>query len=80
MCFASDIFKFLTYADDTTLFVTLNSIGSSENQCPEDSLNKELVKVTDWLKLNKLSLNTEKTKCMIYRPVNKRIQTPKTKL
>ena len=34
-----------------------------------DKLNIELEKITDWLKLNKLSLNVKKTKYMIFSDI-----------
>ena len=47
------------FADDTVLTLT--------NSCPKllnKNVNSELVKINKWLKLNKLSLNTNKTKFM----------------
>ena len=35
-------------------------------------INNELDKLSLWLKLNKLSLNIEKTKCLIFRSANKK--------
>ena len=49
------------YADDTTLFCDINSIPDVEH-----SLNAELSKITDWLAANKLSLNANKTKFMVF--------------
>ena len=49
------------YADDTTLFCDINSIPDAEH-----SLNAELSKITDWLAANKLSLNTNKTKFVVF--------------
>ena len=48
------------FADDTVLTLT--------NSCPKlfnKNVNFELVKIDEWLKLNKLSLNTNKTKFMV---------------
>ena len=48
------------FADDTVLTLT--------NSCPRllnKNFNFELVKIDEWLKLNKLSLNTNKTKFMV---------------
>ena len=48
------------FADNTVLTLT--------NSCPKllnKNVNFELVKIDEWLKLNKLSLNTNKTKFMV---------------
>ena len=60
---ASSRFKFLCYADDTTLLASLNNFD--HNNLSAD-INRELVKVNDWLKVNKLSLNVGKTKYMLF--------------
>ena len=55
--------SFLMYADDTTIYFNLE-------YCPLHNrhieINTELDKVNTWLKVNKLSLNVEKTKRMIF--------------
>ena len=54
----------IVYADDTTLTTSINfSVDDSDS---EMQLNKELNKINDWLKINKLTLNINKTKCMIF--------------
>ena len=60
-------FHFINYADDSTLSSTLRTFGNSTI----DELNTELQHVSTWLKVNKLSLNIEKTKYMIFRSHNK---------
>ena len=66
---SSTEFKFITYADDTTLFSSLSSfipdsnVGITE---ASEKINREINKVTDWLTVNKLSLNVNKTKFMIF--------------
>jgi hypothetical protein len=68
--FASSKFHKILYADDTTLFATLESFSNSSGSNREslsNMINKELQLVQDWLSLNKLSLNTTKTKYMIFR-------------
>ena len=49
------------YADDITIYFNLEDFSANNR---EIAINKELDKVNDWLKLNKLTLNVEKTKCM----------------
>ena len=58
---ASNIFNFLMYADDTTLFCCVDNI-KPENR--NRLINEELQKVNNWLISNKLSLNVNKTKYM----------------
>jgi len=72
---ASKFFKFIIYADDTTLTTTMELVA---NQYPELdislTLNKELANISDWLKSNKLSLNVLKSKYMIFHKPQKRIR------
>ncbi len=53
------IFDFILYADDTTLSSSL-SCFKNKNNTFNDNINGELSKINEWLKLNKLSLNTKK--------------------
>lgn len=63
-------FNFILFADDTT---TLGSMCSftlnqpSKNTEISDNINGELAKLSDWLAVNKLSLNAAKTKFMMFR-------------
>ena len=70
---ASNIFKFIMYADDTTLFSNLKSFGNNI-QTKEYLINAELSNVIEWLHINKLSLNKSKSKYMIFHVPNKDIQ------
>ena len=68
---ASKVFNFLIYADDTTLSSTLNVFSdNTHDQHLESLINEELVKINDWLKINKLSLNVVKSKFMIFQKKN----------
>ena len=49
---ATNKFYLIIYADDTTLSATLNTFGN-ENE----NINYELNCISNWVKLNKLSLN-----------------------
>ena len=60
---ASNLFKFMMYADDTTLYCCLEDINSSNKN---EIINNELQKVNKWLVSNKLSLNVNKTKYMLF--------------
>ena len=65
---SSPKFNFIMYADDTTLSSTLDSFAQySKNENVEFIINTELDKINEWLKLNKLSLNVNKSKYMIFK-------------
>ena len=56
-------FLMYMYADDTTIYFNLEDFPIHNRHI---EINKELDKVNTWLKVNKLSLNVDKTKCMIF--------------
>ena len=58
---ASNVFKFIMYADHTTLFSTINCKGNVIRQ--NLFFNNELSKISDWLQVNKLSLNVWSSPC-----------------
>jgi len=66
-------FKYILFADDSTL-------STSFKKCDADtiaiSINHELSKVYDWLIANKISVNTEKTKFIIFSYKNTPIISP----
>ena len=66
----SDRLNFLMYADDTTIYFILEDF---DNLTRETNINRELEKVNIWLKLNKLSLNTQKTKLMPFHRKQKHL-------
>ena len=66
----SDRLNFLMYADDTTIYFNLEDF---DNLTKETDINRELEKVNIWLKLNKLSLNTQKTKLMLFHRKQKHL-------
>ena len=56
------------YADDTTLSSTIDSFAQyNKNESVEFLINTELNKINEWLKLNQLSLNVNKSKYMIFK-------------
>lgn len=64
--------KTLSYADDTTLTGSVNSITLKyPNVAISDAINIELQKISDWLLVNKLSLNVNKSKFMIFHSAQK---------
>ena len=58
---ATNLFSSL-FPDDTTLLVLSSNIVSLYEQA-----NKELDKLADWFKANKLTLNISKTEYMIFK-------------
>ena len=61
----SNLFNFILFAGDMSLVSKTETLNASE-------INNELDKLSFWLKLNKLSLNIGKTKCLIFRSANKK--------
>lgn len=49
------------YADDSTLYASANTLGELGKV-----LNEELKLVEEWITVNKLVVNIEKTKCMVF--------------
>ncbi len=71
---SSRLFDFIIYADDTSLSTTLEIIFKSNNDMNISlTLNHKLADISDWLKLNKLSLNVMKCKYMIFHKPRKKI-------
>ena len=73
---ASKMFNFIIYADDTILSSTLDTFNDNiQNYNLESLINDELLKINEWLKINKLSLNIAKSKYMTFQRANKNVQT-----
>lgn len=78
---SSSCFNTILYADDTTLNTTLSYINALDNTETLDTIfNNELAKIDTWLKVNKLSLNTEKTKAMLFHTPNRKFVKPNLKI
>ena len=71
MVHSSELFKFMNFADDTTLITNLKNEDTWN-----ESLNNELANFHNWLTANKLSLNVNKTKAIVFHMPQKRIQLP----
>ena len=67
----SNKLNFLMYADDTTIYFNLEDFSRDD---VVNCVSIELNKVNNWLHENKLSLNVEKTKCMIFHRHQKKIE------
>ena len=75
----SDNLNFILYADNTTLNSPMCSFtrGCNGNiELISTLINSELSKIDDWLAINKLLLNVQKTKFMIFH-YHKRVFTEK---
>ena len=59
----SSLFMPILFADDTNLFCTNDKLDALVND-----INVELVKIFTWVRVNKLSLNIEKTNFMLFTP------------
>ena len=68
--FASAYFNFILYADDTSLIQPLFKFNMETNF---DDLNIELSKIYEWLCINKLSLNINKTKFIVFHTKRKKL-------
>ena len=71
------------YADDTTLFSHSKSfiINTAEENNLSENINRELGKIAEWLKVNRLSLTASKSKYMMFRKsINERLDFPNLKI
>ena len=59
----SSLFMPISFADDTNLFCTNDKLDILVNE-----INVERVKIYTWVRVNKLSLNIEKTNFMLFMP------------
>ena len=66
---SSQHFKYILYADDTTLSTTVQFRSATQID-----INNELSNVHNWLAVNKLSLNVKKTKYVLFHAMNKPTQ------
>ena len=70
-CFSSNTLDFHLFADDSNLFYSCRHIDDLER-----TLNSELLNINNWLFANKLSLNIEKSKFVVFRPLQKKTPSP----
>ncbi|MEE8341453.1 MAG: reverse transcriptase family protein, partial [Candidatus Neomarinimicrobiota bacterium] len=72
---SSSVFNIISYADDTTLTSSLKTFNTDSNVSNiSHKINSEVGKVSEWLCANKLSLNLEKTKFMVFHKPQKQVQ------
>ena len=65
---SSNLFEFLMYADDTTLYCSIDKLATHNIN---NVINEHLDKVNVWMNSNKLVLNSKKTKYMLFHKHNK---------
>ena len=65
--YSSNILNFRLFADDTKIFFSSPNLTDIQ-----DNINAELPYVTNWLYTNKLSLNVDKTKFVLFKSPTKR--------
>ena len=65
--------KFIIYADDTSVFLS----GHLADELIDEA-NSTLSALNEWSQMNMLKINTTKTKCVLFRPKNKRLSISKT--
>ena len=65
----SKLAEIIMFADDTNIFFSGTNLDSLINQ-----VNDELEKLSNWFKVNKLSLNVKKTNYMIFRARNRKFK------
>ena len=76
LALASTHFSPIMYADDTTLLSTLQNFTSNHsNNSLSYNVNVELTKITQWLAVNRLSLNAKKDILMIFHSKQNKLST-----
>ena len=63
---ASFILHAIIYADDTTLTANLEDFYAKTRKDLENNVNSEINNISIWLTANRLSLNIQKSKFMLY--------------
>ena len=67
LCQISNIYDLVLFADDTNLFFSHFHSTTLMNL-----INSEMLKLFDWFKANKLSLNIQKSNYIIFKPRQRR--------
>ena len=78
---ATDKFKYILFADDTTLISTTCSFKNNGAETHiiqiSDNINSELQKISDWMAVNKRSLNSRKSKFILFTYRQKKLTQDK---
>ena len=72
----SHLLHTIIYADETTLMRNISTFELRNGRTLDENINFELFKLNDWLKVNKLSLNANKTKLMICHMPQRTLNPP----
>ena len=67
LCNVSNLVDFILFADDTNIF-----FSHKDFNLLSETLNSELIKLTQWFQANKLSINFKKSSFMVFRPRQRR--------
>ena len=76
----SNLLHTIIYADDTTLMGNISTFELRNGRTLDENIHFELLKLTDWLKVNKMSLNANKTKLMIFHMPQRKLNPPTIKI
>ena len=63
LCNASNVIDLVLFADDTNLFFSHNDLSYLM-----DTINSEMIQLSNWSLANKLSINVKKSNFMIFKP------------
>ena len=64
----STLLKLILFADDTNIFFSIYNLQNAQT-----IINTKLTKLSDWFKVNKLSLNIEKTNLIVFTTPQKKM-------
>lgn len=68
---ASNKFDMINYADDTTLHSSINVFHEDSGSSIDANINEELEYINSWLVANKLTINVNKSKFMVFHSPQK---------
>ena len=68
---ATPFFNTIIYADDTTLLTHLQCTSNCIN-----NINSELENISNWFRCNKLSINSDKSKFMLFHTPQRKVEVP----
>ena len=68
LCDVTNVLEFILFADDTNLFYSHKNQSSLANV-----INREIHKLSEWFRANKLSINIKKSNYMLFKPRQKRL-------
>ena len=67
--YCSDLISIVLFADDTNILYSHTCLKKLN-----EIIQVEINKISDWLNVNKLSMNLEKTKFILFRTKNKKLK------